>query len=94
MNTNKKIGLGGLVLLGLGTVVAFLGLQIVACALCFLGGWIAGWIAKLIVGNLICSGFALVGLVITPDKLPLLGGLLGWVGAFFRSNSSVTSKKD
>ena len=59
----------------------------------WLGFWLAyfgGWIAKITIGGILVKGLALIGLNITPDKLPLLSGALGWIGGFFKSiNSSV-----
>lgn len=82
--SNKSFG--SIILAGLGIVGILFILEIVLCALCFIGGWLAGWFAKLIIGDALCRGFALLGIIITPDKLPLLGGLLGWISAFFKVN--------
>lgn len=48
-------------------------------------GYIYGWIASILFGKIICAGFAIFGIMITPDKLPLLGALLCWIGMFFKS---------
>lgn len=81
---NKSFG--SIILAALGIAGVLFVLEIILCAFCFIGGWIAGWFAKLILGDLLCQGFALLGIAITPDKLPLLGGLLGWISAFFKVN--------
>lgn len=48
-------------------------------------GYICGWIASILFGKIICAGFAIFGIMITPDKLPLLGALLCWISMFFKS---------
>ena len=57
-------------------------------------GWVIGWCASLICGNLICAGMALIGVTITPSQIPLLAAILCWIGAFFRSSASVSTKKE
>jgi len=51
-------------------------------------GYICGWIASVLFGKIICAGFAIFGIMITPDKLPLIGAFLCWIGSFFRSTNS------
>ena len=56
--------------------------------------WLAyfgGWIAKIIIGDYIVNGLSLIGIIITKEQIPLLAGVLGWIGGFFKSLS--TSKK-
>lgn len=48
-------------------------------------GYIYGWIASILFGKIICAGFAIFGIMITPDKLPLLGALLCWISMFFKT---------
>jgi hypothetical protein len=53
--------------------------------------WLAyfcGWIAKLLIGKYIVEGFALFGIMLPLDKIPLLAGALGWVGSFFKTTVS------
>jgi len=61
----------------------------------WLGFWLAylgGWIAKITIGGVLVKGLALIGLNITPDKIPLLSGALGWIGGFFKSINSTVNK--
>jgi hypothetical protein len=61
----------------------------------WLGFWLAyfgGWIAKITIGGVLVKGLALIGLNITPDKIPLLSGALGWIGGFFKSITSTVNK--
>lgn len=42
-----------------------------------------GWISKLVIGKHLIEGFALIGLTIPIDKIPLLAGCIGWIASFF-----------
>ena len=69
--------------------------------LIFIGPWISfwlayfsGWIAKITVGKYLVSGFGLLGLDIPLEKIPLLAGVLGFIGSFFKStNYKIPNKK-
>lgn len=52
----------------------------------------AGWFAKILIGKYIVAGFGLLGISIPIDKIPLLAGVLGWVGSFFKSFQSSKNK--
>jgi hypothetical protein len=56
-------------------------------------GWLVGWAASIICGNLICSGLALIGVIITPSQIPLLAAILCWIGSFFSTSVSVKKEK-
>jgi len=78
-------GAGAAILIGL----AVFGLELVGA----LGGGFAGWCIE----HTFLSGFVLVGLQrvgvqITPQELPAIGAVLGFVGSFFKSTAS--HKKD
>lgn len=51
--------------------------------LCYLGGMIA----KIVIGKYLVEGFALLGLTIPLEKIPLIAGVFGWIASFFISNS-------
>lgn len=73
-----NIGCGGVILV----VVA--GIFILP----WLAFWLAyfgGWIAKIVIGKYLVQGLAMLGLNITLDQIPLLAGVLGWIGGFFKT---------
>ena len=39
------------------------------------------------IGKYLVEGFALLGLTIPLEKIPLIAGVLGWMASFFVSNS-------
>lgn len=50
--------------------------------------WLAyfgGWIAKITIGKYLVSGFKLFGITIPINKIPLVAGVLGWIGGFFKT---------
>ena len=69
--------------------------------LIFAGPWImfwlayfGGWVAKILIGKHLVAGFALLGLNIPIDKLPLIAGCLGWIGGFLNLQTVTTVKKN
>lgn len=83
---------------GCGTIIA--GLLIIAIALVisplitFWLGYFSGWLAKIIIGAKLCEAFTYVGLTVTPNMLPWIGGALAWIGGFFKNTSTSSKKKD
>ena len=75
------------------TIIGIIALFIFLPFLCFAGGWITGWLIKLIFGNTFCNGLALIGIHIAPSQIPLLCGIIGVIGSFFK-NTINTNKKD
>ena len=57
--------------------------------LCYFGGWIA----KIVIGKWIIAGLALLNIYIEPNQIPLLAGILGWIGGFFK-NSNIKYNTD
>jgi len=54
----------------------------------FLIFWISyfvGWLSKIFIGKYIVAAFELLHISFPADKIPLLAGLLGWIGSFFKS---------
>ena len=52
----------------------------------WLSFWVAyflGWITKITIGKYIVEGFALLNIDLPLNKIPLLAGVLGWIGGFF-----------
>ena len=51
--------------------------------ICFGGGWLIGQLIRLTIGGFIVDGFALVGLNISRESLPLFFGTLSVIASFF-----------
>lgn len=61
----------------------------------WLSFWFAyfmGWICKLVIGQQLITGLALLGITLPVDKIPLLAGTLGWIGGYFKVIHYNTSK--
>ena len=56
---------------------------------CYLGGFIVKWL----IGNVLVQGFALFGLILPVEKIPLACGTLGFVASYFKTNSKCKYKK-
>lgn len=74
-------------------VVIFIGTIILVIAMPFLMFWFGyfdGWLFKLLVGNQLtdCLNKTFNVTYFTPDILPKVGGALGFIGGFFKVNSS------
>ena len=82
--TDVDIGWSGLIVL---FVLAIVILPWVAFWLAYFGGWIA----KLVIGGYLVQGLAILGINITLDQIPLLAGVLGWIGGFFKTTVSRNS---
>lgn len=55
-------------------------------------GYFGGWLAKIIIGGKLCEALAYLGLTVTPEMLPWIGAALAWIGGFFKSVHSNSSK--
>ena len=79
------------------TILGIIGLIIIAIFIApWLSFWLAyfgGWIAKITIGNYIVKGFALLGITLPLNKIPLIAGVLGWIGGFFKNISTGTNSK-
>lgn len=69
---------------------------IILVLLCWpwIGFWICyfeGWLAKIMIGKYIVEWFALFGINLPLDKIPLFAGILGWIGGFFKA---INTKKN
>lgn len=60
--------------------------------LCFVSGWITGFLAMHIFGATLTRGLMLIGINVTPDKLPLLFGTIATVAGLFKSSVRVKEK--
>ena len=69
-----------------GIVVFLIVVIIIEPALLFWFGYFSGWLAKLIIGTKLITAINMVfGTAFTADMLPMIGGVLGWIGSFFKS---------
>ena len=88
---SKTFYVGNKVVSGWGALFAILGLLVLAIFiepfLLFWLGYFSGWIAKLIIGKYIVAGFALLGITLPLDSIPLFAGVLAWIGSFFKNSS-------
>ena len=68
-------------------IIAFLVVVIIIePALLFWLGYFSGWLAKLVIGTKLVTAINMVfGTAFTADMLPMIGGVLGWIGGFFKS---------
>ena len=78
-------------------IISTIILIIITIFICpFISFWIAyfgGWIAKILIGKQLVNGFALIGIILPLDKIPLLAGTLGWIGGFFKTINHNYNKK-
>lgn len=85
LNKNYDFNTNGLSILGLfslGIIIIF-----VVPWLSFWLAYFSGWIAKITIGNQLVNGLNLIGIIISKDQIPLLAGILGWIGGFFKTTS-------
>jgi len=90
LNKDYDIDLNNLSILG---IIAILVITIFIAP--WLGFWIAyfgGWVAKITIGNYLINGLEYLGILITKDQIPLLAGVLGWIGGFFKASNHNTKK--
>ena len=81
----EKASVGGIILLLIATIFF---LPWITFWLCYFGGWVA----KIVIGKYLVAGFAILGINLPIDNIPLIAGCLGWIGSFFK-NSSVSKKE-
>jgi len=76
-----------LLLLGIGFIIIYPWLA-------FWFAYLGGILAKIFIGQELVAGFALLGINISIEQIPLIAGTLGWIGGFFKVISSSASKKE
>ena len=82
-NYDFEFNTNGLSILGLISLII-----VIIFVVPWLSFWLAyfgGWIAKIIIGNQLVNGLELIGIIISKDQIPLLAGILGWIGGFFKA---------
>ena len=74
------------------SIGAIIGIFIIAIILIIffplINFWVAyffGWIVKILIGKYIVAGLAFLNINIPLDKIPLLAGVLSWLGGFFKT---------
>ena len=75
----------GVIVMG---IIAFFIIPFVSFWLAYLGGWIA----KIMIGKYLVEGFDILGITLPIDKVPLIAGVLGWIGGYFKQNTSYNVK--
>lgn len=66
---------------------------LVASPIVYFVGWCTGWFAMVTIGDILVKGInTIFGVTLSKSIIPTLGGILAWVGAFFKSGK-VTSNK-
>lgn len=80
----------------IGILVGVIIFIIILPFLCFWLGYFDGWLAKILIGNVLTNGLNTMFHVdyFNKDMLPLMGGTLAWIGSFFKSVSSAASRKN
>ena len=69
----------------IGLIISIIALIILYPWIVFWVAYFCGWIAKLVIGKYLVEGFALLGFTIPLGKIPLIAGLFGWIGGFFKA---------
>jgi len=79
-------------------ILVILGIIAFIFILPWIAFWLAyfgGWITKILIGKQLVNGFALIGITLPIEKIPLLAGTLGWIGGFFKAiNTNYKYNKD
>lgn len=85
MKESKSIG---------SIIVAIIIFLIVEPFLLFWFGYFDGWLAKILIGNVFTNAINTIFHInfFTKDMLPMLGGVLGFVGSFFKNTSNLSNK--
>lgn len=68
-----------------GTIIALILICIFEPFIVFWLSYFGGWLAKLMVGSHLVEGLKLIHISIELNQIPLLAGVLGWIGAFFHN---------
>ena len=78
----------------IGATVIIVLLFLIIPLFIFAFGWVAGWLTKIAIGDTLCNALNIVFNVsyFTPDKLPMIGGALGWIGSFFKATINKKNK--
>ncbi len=77
-----------------GLTLGTLALFVLLTPLGIFFGWVTGLIVQFFCGQFVADGLNLLFGTnrFTPDAIPLIGGALGFVGAFFKTTTSTSSK--
>lgn len=85
-----------LVVLGLLAILSAVVIAIVTPLLYVAGGYLTGWVLQSVfptVGDWVVMGSAALGIEFAREQLPVIGSLLGFVGAFFRASQLNKTEK-
>lgn len=62
--------------------------------LCWIGGWIFGWLLKLLIGGTFITNLnQMFNTDFSAENLPVFCGVLSVIGHFFRGNHTIQTRK-
>ena len=79
----------------LGIIVLILILVVISPFISFWFAYFGGWLAKITIGTTLCNALNTLfnTLYFSPNKLPMIAGALGWIGAFFKGTTKIKEKE-
>lgn len=89
LNTKSEPSEGKII----GVVVALIIVFIFEPFIVFWCSYFGGWLAKLMVGSHLVEGLKLIHISVELNQIPLLAGVLGWIGTFFRNMWNINKNK-
>lgn len=89
LNTKSESSGGEII----GAIVALIIVFIFEPFIVFWCSYFGGWLAKLMVGSHLVEGLKLIHISVELNQIPLLAGVLGWIGTFFRNMWSINKNK-
>lgn len=77
----------------IGAIIALIIVFIFEPFIVFWCSYFGGWLAKLMVGSHLVEGLKLIHISVELNQIPLLAGVLGWIGTFFRNMWNINKNK-
>lgn len=67
---------------------------LITSPLLYLVGWCTGWFAMITIGDTLVHGINIIlGTSFSKEILPAIGGVLAWVGYFFKSGKTISTRE-
>lgn len=81
-NKDNSVGIA----MGIAIALITLFIIVITPLFVFWLGYFYGWLAKCLLGNILTNGLNTVfhTSYFTKDMLPIMGGVLAWIGSFFK----------